>query len=84
VTVISARLNTHPVHGAVVRLSNYGQTFASMPVPVQRGEEPTEAAERALAEHDWTLAQSMWESTIGGGTAWTAEVDTTEKSTSET
>ncbi|MDG4792050.1 hypothetical protein O7626_40250 [Micromonospora sp. WMMD1102] len=68
--MISAKLNTHPVHGAIVRLSNYGQTFASMPVPVQRGEEPTEAAERALAEHGWHTTEA-WQPT---GTAWITHV----------
>lgn len=58
--------------GHHLRLSNYGQTIASLPVPVQRGEEPTDAADRALAEHGWTVVE-QWTSASPDG--WMAYVE---------
>lgn len=68
---------TRTERGTSVRLTNYGFAFATMPVAVQLGEEPTEAADRLLAEHGWVLTDQQWEPTFGGitGQVWTAEVD---------
>ncbi|MFI6228672.1 hypothetical protein ACIBCR_15325 [Micromonospora echinospora] len=58
--------------GHHLRLSNYGQAITSMPVAVECGEEPTDAAERALAEHGWTITEQWTPSSLDG---WIAYVD---------
>ena len=68
--MIVAILTTTP-DGAHLKLSNYGLRFASWPLPVSRGEDPTEAATRTLAEHGWELLEE-W---LGPADArWTANV----------
>lgn len=53
-----AAVLTATSRGHHLRLSNYGQTIVSLPVPVQRGEEPTDAADRQLAEHGWHTTEA--------------------------
>lgn len=67
-----AAVLTATSRGRRLRLSNYGQNIASLPVPVQRGEQPTDAADRALVEHGWTVVEP-WTPAAPDG--WVAYVD---------
>lgn len=69
---------TQTENGTHLRLSNHGHRIATFPVAVQRGEDPTETAERALVEYGWTLTQ-QWEHDFGGttGNVWVAHVEPT-------
>lgn len=65
--------------GAHVRLNYYGQSVASIPVPVQQGETPTEAADHALAEHGWRAVEPWQVGCDASGPTWLAYVDRTEE-----
>lgn len=67
-----AAVLTSTSRGHHLRLSNYGQTIASLSVLVQRGEEPTDAAERALTEHGWTVIEQWTPASPDG---WVAYVE---------
>lgn len=64
--------------GAHVRLSNYGFRFVSIPLGLQLGEEPTDAAARALAEHGWIVTEA-WDQSAGD--EWLARVELVDKPT---
>ncbi|MEU8158082.1 hypothetical protein AB0B94_30885 [Micromonospora sp. NPDC048986] len=69
----TAILTTNP-RGSHLRLTNHGFQFASYPVPVQRGEEPTDAADRTLTEYGWATT-SEWDT--NDGQRWVAAIDMT-------